>query len=63
MNTQNTSTQTTNAHHYKILVVDDDIRLRDLLRLYLIEQGFQVVTAENAQTMNKLWIRERYVIC
>ncbi|MFZ6874704.1 two-component system response regulator OmpR [Undibacterium sp. Di27W] len=44
----------------KILVVDDDLRLRDLLRRYLTEQGFQVVSAENAQAMNKLWIRERY---
>jgi two-component system phosphate regulon response regulator OmpR len=44
----------------KILVVDDDIRLRDLLRRYLTEQGFQVVVAENATTMNKLWLRERY---
>src|SRR5438445_10219149 len=47
-------------HQAKILVVDDDIRLRDLLRRYLTEQGFNVVTAENAQAMNKLWIRERY---
>ncbi|MEB0139479.1 MULTISPECIES: two-component system response regulator OmpR [unclassified Undibacterium] len=44
----------------KILVVDDDVRLRELLRRYLTEQGFQVVGAENAQAMNKLWIRERY---
>ncbi|MFZ6817745.1 two-component system response regulator OmpR [Undibacterium sp. Ji22W] len=44
----------------KILVLDDDLRLRDLLRRYLSEQGFQVVVAENAQAMNKLWIRERY---
>jgi two-component system phosphate regulon response regulator OmpR len=44
----------------KILVVDDDIRLRDLLRRYLSEQGFQVVIAENAVAMNKLWIRERF---
>ena len=47
-------------HQAKILVVDDDVRLRDLLRRYLTEQGFNVVTAENAQAMNKLWIRERY---
>ena len=26
----------------KILVVDDDVRLRDLLSRYLTEQGFQV---------------------
>jgi two-component system phosphate regulon response regulator OmpR len=32
----------------KILVVDDDPRLRDLLRRYLGEQGFNVYVAENA---------------
>lgn len=52
--------QTSDTHQAKILVVDDDIRLRDLLRRYLTEQGFQVVTAENAIAMNKLWLRERY---
>jgi two-component system phosphate regulon response regulator OmpR len=31
-----------------ILVVDDDSRLRDLLRRYLVEQGFRVTTARNA---------------
>lgn len=49
-----------NAHSGKILVVDDDVRLRDLLRRYLSEQGFTVYTAENAQSMNRLWIRERF---
>lgn len=64
MNTQtpitNNPSNSPNAHQGKILVVDDDLRLRDLLRRYLAEQGFNVVTAENAQAMNKLWIRERY---
>jgi two-component system phosphate regulon response regulator OmpR len=36
------------GHSAKIMVVDDDVRLRDLLRRYLTEQGFQVVTAESA---------------
>jgi two-component system phosphate regulon response regulator OmpR len=31
-----------------ILVVDDDQRLRDLLRRYLTDRGFRVTTAENA---------------
>lgn len=44
----------------KLLVVDDDPRLRDLLRRYLTDNGFTVYTAENAQTMNKLWLRERF---
>ncbi|WP_112991561.1 two-component system response regulator OmpR [Herminiimonas fonticola] len=64
MNTTNASmketTHSTNSHQTKVLVVDDDVRLRDLLRRYLSEQGFNVVTAENAQAMNKLWLRERY---
>jgi len=44
----------------KILVVDDDQRLRDLLRRYLTEQGFNVYLGENAITMNRLWSRERF---
>lgn len=64
MNTTNTPASASPSaggnHQAKILVVDDDVRLRDLLRRYLTEQGFNVVTAENAQAMNKLWIRERY---
>jgi two-component system, OmpR family, phosphate regulon response regulator OmpR len=44
----------------KVLVVDDDVRLRDLLRRYLTEQGYHVTVAENSQAMNKLWLRERY---
>lgn len=44
----------------KILVVDDDVRLRDLLRRYLAENGFAVTTAENVQTMNRFWVRERF---
>jgi two-component system phosphate regulon response regulator OmpR len=42
----------------KILVVDDDPRLRDLLRRYLSEQGFNVLTAEDSREMNKIWQRE-----
>ena len=40
----------------KILVVDDDPRLRDLLRRYLGENGFQVFVSENgsANTLT-LW--------
>lgn len=49
-----------NKNPPKILVVDDDPRLRDLLRRYLGEQGFNVYVAENATAMNKLWMRERF---
>ena len=31
-----------------ILVVDDDSRLRELLRRYLVEQGFRVTTAKDS---------------
>ena len=44
----------------KILVVDDDKRLRDLLQRYLGEQGFIVRAVENAQYMDKLLAREAF---
>lgn len=44
----------------KLLVVDDDPRLRDLLRRYLGENGYQVFVADNGVTMNRLWLRERF---
>ena len=44
----------------KILVVDDDPRLRDLLRRYLGENGFQVLACENGQAMDRLWVREHF---
>jgi two-component system, OmpR family, phosphate regulon response regulator OmpR len=37
----------------KILVVDDDVRLRDLLSRYLGEQGFQVATLPDARDIDK----------
>jgi two-component system phosphate regulon response regulator OmpR len=43
----------------KILVVDDDLRLRDLLQRYLTEQGFGVHTVSDAAGMDKLLGRER----
>ena len=42
----------------KILIVDDDPRLRDLLKRYLTEQGFLVYSAENARDMQKYWQRD-----
>ena len=44
----------------KILVLDDDARIRDLLRRYLGDNGFAVVTADGGPSMNRLWMRERY---
>src|SRR5487761_385858 len=37
----------------KILVVDDDVRLRDLLTRYLSEQGFQVASLPDATQIDK----------
>ena len=39
----------TKAPAPKILVVDDDVRLRDLLTRYLAEQGFQVAALADAR--------------
>ena len=44
----------------KILVVDDDARLRDLLNRYLGEQGYTVRAVSNATEMNRQLARERY---
>jgi two-component system phosphate regulon response regulator OmpR len=44
----------------KVLVVDDDARLRDLLNRYLREQGYTVRTVSNATEMNRQLARERY---
>ena len=44
----------------KILVVDDDKRLRELLQRYLGEQGFAVRTAENGETMDRLMSRDTF---
>ncbi len=44
----------------KLLVVDDDKKLRDLLQRYLSEQGFVVKTAEDAEAMNKLMARDSF---
>ena len=37
----------------KILVVDDDVRLRDLLSRYLTEQGLEVATLPDARDLDK----------
>src|SRR3954463_8651790 len=44
----------------KILVVDDDLRLRDLLKRYLSEQGFAVDTVPDAAAMDRSLARVRY---
>ncbi len=43
---------------YKILVVDDDTRIRDLLRRYLAQEGFDVVLAEDGKSLTRVMQRE-----
>ena len=42
----------------RVLVVDDDARIRDLLRRYLSQEGFEVLLAEDARALNRLLQRE-----
>ncbi|MDN3652988.1 two-component system response regulator OmpR [Thalassotalea ponticola] len=44
----------------KILVVDDDMRLRALLERYLVEQGYVVRSAANSEQMDRLIERENF---
>ena len=44
----------------KILVVDDDLRLRELLKRYLSEQGYSVAAVADGEAMNRSRARERY---
>jgi two-component system phosphate regulon response regulator OmpR len=44
----------------KILVVDDDMRLRNLLERYLVEQGYQVRGAADSEQMDRLLARENF---
>lgn len=44
----------------KILVVDDDVRLRALLERYLVEQGFQVRTVADYEQMQRVMERENF---
>ena len=42
----------------KILVVDDDARIRDLLRRYLTQEGFEVMVAEDGKALSRILLRE-----
>jgi two-component system, OmpR family, phosphate regulon response regulator OmpR len=42
----------------KIVVVDDDTRIRDLLRRYLSQEGFDVLLAEDARALQRIMQRE-----
>ncbi len=45
---------------FRILVVVDDLRLRDLLKRYLGEQGFNVKTVSDAAQMDRALLREHF---
>lgn len=42
----------------KILVVDDDTRIRDLLRRYLSQEGFDILLAEDGKALTRIMQRE-----
>ncbi|MGL5631765.1 MAG: response regulator, partial [Azovibrio sp.] len=44
----------------RLLIVDDDIRLRDLLNRYLGEQGFEVRPVQDGVQMDKFLQREHF---
>lgn len=49
-----------NERHIRILVVDDDSRLRDLLTRYLDEQGFEVKAVGDSQQLDRARSREHF---
>jgi two-component system phosphate regulon response regulator OmpR len=48
------------APRHRILVVDDDLRLRDLLKRYLTEQGFAADTVPDGRALDRALTRNRY---
>ena len=42
----------------KILILDDDARIRDLLRRYLSQEGFEVALAEDGKALNRIMLRD-----
>ena len=49
-----------NAEGEKILIVDDDARLRRLLERFFEEQGYRVRAVENVEQMDRLLARELF---
>ena len=50
--------QNTPTRPNKILVVDDDTRIRDLLKRYLTQEGFDVLLAEDGKSLTRVMMRE-----
>jgi two-component system phosphate regulon response regulator OmpR len=42
----------------RIAIVDDDARIRDLLRRYLSQEGFEVLLAEDAKALSRVMTRD-----
>jgi two-component system phosphate regulon response regulator OmpR len=42
----------------KIVIVDDDVRIRDLLRRFLSQEGFDVLLAEDSRALDRILNRE-----
>lgn len=53
-----TNMQQTPPRPQKILVVDDDARIRDLLKRFLAQEGFDVFVAEDGKSLTRLMQRE-----
>lgn len=49
MDNEDWHSQKANGDHYLIEIIDDDVDILRLLRMYLEDEGFRVVTAENAE--------------
>ena len=48
----------TSARLDKIVIVDDDARIRDLLRRFLSQEGFDVLLAEDGRALDRILLRE-----
>ncbi len=48
----------TSARLDKIVIVDDDTRIRDLLRRFLSPEGFDVLLAEDGRALDRILQRE-----
>jgi two-component system, OmpR family, phosphate regulon response regulator OmpR len=51
-------TQTPTNQTHRLVIVDDDTRIRDLLRRYFTQEGFNVMLAEDGNALNRLLQRE-----
>jgi len=50
----------TSEHHKKLLVVDDDQEIRELLAVYLQKHGFSVTVAAEGDAMRRLMAAQQY---